>query len=129
MGFVTTQDVNERLGDDFAPEGDKAHLVLLANTWMRKKIGFIPDKIDPLLKYAACEIVKGIKAKAIYNGQEQLLKRKKVKGDTVESEREYQEGSTSISSYEQIATDIIDTLELKNPNGSSGGFTIRLIRT
>ncbi|MCG5256908.1 hypothetical protein [Acinetobacter pittii] len=128
MSFITIDDATSILGSDFAPDSDKARLVKLANAWMKKRIGFVPEPIDPLLKDAACEIVNGILAKVIYNGKEQLLKRKKVKADSVETEKEFQDGSEAISSYEQIAIDYIDSLDLKNPNSSFNGLSIPLIR-
>ncbi|KAB0455612.1 hypothetical protein [Acinetobacter baumannii] len=124
MSFITVDDANSILGSDFAPDSDKARLVKLANVWMKNRIGFIPDPIDPLLKDAACEIIKGI----LYNGKDQQLKRKKVKADSVESEKEYQDGSEAISSFEQIAIDFIDSLDLKDPNASFNGFGIPLYR-
>ncbi|EIB7122469.1 hypothetical protein ABFO97_12540 [Acinetobacter baumannii] len=128
MSFITVDDANSILGSDFAPDSDKARLVKLANVWMKKRIGFVPDPIDPLLKDAACEIIKGILAQVIYNGKDQQLKRKKVKADSVESEKEYQDGSEAISSFEQIAIDFIDSLDLKDPNASFNGFGIPLYR-
>ncbi|MFA3688931.1 hypothetical protein KWF13_16980 [Acinetobacter baumannii] len=128
MSFITVDDANSILGSDFAPNSDKARLVQLANVWMKKRIGFVPDPIDPLLKDASCEIIKGILAKEIYNGKDQQLKRKKVKADSVESEKEYQDGSEAISSFEQIAIDFIDSLDLKDPNASFNGFGIPLYR-
>lgn len=128
MSFITVDDANSILGSDFAPDSDKARLVKLANVWMKNRIGFVPDPIDPLLKDAAWEIIKGILAKVIYNGKEQQLKRKKVKADSVESEKEFQDGSEAISSFEQIAIDFIDSLDLKDPNASFNGFGIPLYR-
>lgn len=128
MSFITVDDANSILGSDFAPDSDKARLVQLANVWMKKRIGFVPDPIDPLLKDAASEIIKGILAKVIYNGKDQQLKRKKVKADSVESEKEYQDGSEAISSFEQIAIDFIDSLDLKDPNASFNGIGIPLYR-
>ncbi|WP_038342156.1 hypothetical protein [Acinetobacter sp. A47] len=128
MSFITVETAEEKLGKSFAPDGDKARLVLLANTWMKKEIGFIPKEIDEVLQVAACEIIQGIMAKAIYNGKEQQLKRKRIKGDTVESEKEYQDGSVAISKFEQIAKDLIDSLDLENPSGGFGGFGIELMR-
>ncbi|MFE1624957.1 hypothetical protein [Acinetobacter baumannii] len=128
MSFITVDDANSILGSDFAPDSDKARLVQLANVWMKNRIGFVPDPIDPLLKDASCEIIKGILAKEIYNGKDQQLKRKKVKADSVESEKEYQDGSEAISSFEQIAIDFIDSLDLKDPNASFNGFGIPLYR-
>ena len=99
MSFITVDDANSILGSDFAPDSDKARLVKLANVWMKNRIGFVPDPIDPLLK-----------------------------ADSVESEKEYQDGSEAISSFEQIAIDFIDSLDLKDPNASFNGFGIPLYR-
>ena len=124
MSFITQQEVVSILGADFAPDSDKARLILLSNTWMKNQIGFVPDLIHENLKLASCEIIKGILAKVIYNGQDQVLKRKKVKADSVESEKEFQDGSIAISSFEQIALAFIDSVDgLKPKSGFS--FEVR----
>ena len=124
MSFITQQDAETIVGLDFAPDGDKARLILLANTWMKNQIGFVPDPLHENLKLASCEIIKGILAKVIYNGQDQALKRKKVKADSVESEKEFQDGSIAISSFEQIALAFIDSVDgLKTKSGFS--FNVR----
>lgn len=115
MSFITQQDAETILGLDFAPDSDKARLILLSNTWMKNQIGFVPDPIHENLKLASCEIIKGILAKMIYNGQDQVLKRKKVKADSVESEKEFQDGSIAISSFEQIALAFIDSVDGLKP--------------
>lgn len=115
MSFITQQEAESILGVDFAPDSDKARLILLSNTWMKNQIGFVPDPIHENLKLASCEIIKGILAKMIYNGQDQVLKRKKVKADSVESEKEFQDGSIAISSFEQIALAFIDSVDGLKP--------------
>ncbi|ENX58163.1 MULTISPECIES: hypothetical protein [Acinetobacter] len=124
MTFITIADAETILGADFAPDGDKARLVLLANTWMKNEIGYVPDPVTDNLKLGSCEIIKGILANEIYSGKEQELKRKKVKADTVESEKEYQDGSYSLSSFEQIALALIEAEGLPKHKF----FTIPLIR-
>lgn len=124
MSFITQQEAESILGADFAPDSDKARLILLSNTWMKNQIGFVPDPIHENLKLASCEIIKGILAKVVYNGQDQVLKRKKVKADSVESEKEFQDGSIAISSFEQIALAFIDSVDgLKPKSGFS--FEVR----
>ncbi|MGR3977572.1 hypothetical protein FW754_07795 [Acinetobacter sp. 1207_04] len=115
MSFITQQEAESILGVDFAPDSDKARLILLSNTWMKNQIGFVPDPIHENLKLASCEIIKGILAKVIYNGQDQVLKRKKVKADSVESEKEFQDGSVALSSFEQIALAFIDSVDGLKP--------------
>ncbi|MFW2082261.1 hypothetical protein ACNPQK_14945 [Acinetobacter guillouiae] len=123
MSFITVEDANRILGSDFAPEGDKARLILLANTWMKNEIGFVPDPIDPLLQDAACEIVKGIKAGVIYAGTSRQTTSERVKADSVEVEESFVEGSREISEFEQIAKAFIYSLDLKPK-----GFTFKVYR-
>lgn len=123
MSFITIDDANRILGSDFAPEGDKARLILLANTWMKNEIGFVPDPIDPLLQDAACEIVKGIKAGVIYSGVSRQTTSERIKADTVEVEESFVEGSREISEFEQIAKAFINSLDLKPK-----GFTFKVYR-
>lgn len=124
MTFITIADAETILGADFAPDGDKDRLVLLANIWMKNQIGYVPEPVTDNLKSAACEIIKGIQAGKIYNGKDQDLKRKKVKAGTVESEKEYQDGSVSLSSFEQIALALIEAEKLPK----NKFFTIPLVR-
>lgn len=123
MSFITIEDANRILGSDFAPEGDKARLILLANTWMKNEIGFVPDPIDPLLQDAACEIVKGIKSGVIYSGVSRQTTSERVKADSVEVEESFVEGSREISEFEQIAKAFINSLDLKPK-----GFTFKVYR-
>jgi len=123
MSFITIEDANRILGSDFVPEGDKARLILLANTWMKNKIGFVPDPIDSLLQDAACEIVKGIKTGVIYSGVSRQTTSERVKADSVEVEESFVEGSREISEFEQIAKAFIISLDLKPK-----GFTFKVYR-
>lgn len=123
MSFITIEDANRILGSDFAPEGDKARLILLANTWMKNEIGFVPDPIDPLLQDAACEIVKGIIAGVIYSGVSRQTTSERVKAESVEVEESFVEGSREISEFEQIAKAFINSLDLKPK-----GFTFKVYR-
>ena len=123
MSFITIEDANRILGSDFVPEGDKARLILLANTWMKNEIGFVPDPIDSLLQDAACEIVKGIKSGVIYSGISRQTTSERVKADSVEVEESFVEGSRDISEFEQIAKAFINSLDLKPK-----GFTFKVYR-
>ena len=123
MSFITIAEAESILGADFADDGDKARLIKLANTWMRNEVGFVPDPIDPLLKDAACEIIKGIKAGVIYAGIARQTTSESVKADTVQVSETFAEGSREISEYEQIAKALIDSLNLK-----SKGFTFEVYR-
>lgn len=116
MSFITQEQAEQILGADFAPAGDKARLIRLANVWMKNEIGYIPDEITEELKDAACEIIKGILAKVIYAGIARQTTSESVKADTVQVSETFAEGSVEISEYEQIAKALIDSLDLK-PKG------------
>lgn len=124
MSFITQEQAEQILGAEFANASDKARLILLSNTWMKKVVGFVPDEIADELKIAACEIIKGIQSGDLYSGIERQTKRERVKAE-VEVEEEFIEGSVAISQYEQIARDLIDSLDLVNPNSVLGfGFEV-----
>ena len=116
MSFITQEQAEQILGVDFAPVGDKARLIKLANTWMRNEVGYVPDPIDSLLIDAACEIIKGIIAGVIYAGIARQTTSESVKADTVQVTESFAEGSVEISEFEQIAFAFIDSLNLK-PKG------------
>lgn len=120
MSFITVAEAESILGAGFAPDGDKARLIQLANVWMKNEVGAVPDPIDPLLKDAACEIIKGIIAKVIYAGIARQTTSESVKADTVQVTESFAEGSVEISEYEQIAKAYIDSLDLK-PKGFTFG--------
>lgn len=116
MSFITQEQAEQILGVDFAPAGDKARLILLANTWMKNEVGYVPDPIDSILLDAACEIIKGIIAGVIYAGIARQTTSESVKADTVQVSETYAEGSVEISEFEQIARAYIASLDLK-PKG------------
>lgn len=128
MSFITQEQAEQILGEEFAQASDKARLILLANTWMKNKVGFVPDVIDENLVIASSEIIKGILAKVIYSGVERLTTSESVKADSVQITENFAEGSRAISEYEQIATGLIDSLDLVNPN-SVMGFGFEVFRT
>ena len=123
MSFITQEQAEQILGADFAPAGDKARLIKLANTWMRNEVGYVPDPIDPLLKDAACEIIKGIIAGVIYAGITRQSTSESVKADTVQVSETFAEGSVEVSEFEQIARAYISSLDLKPK-----GFTFKVYR-
>lgn len=123
MSFITQEQAEQILGVDFAPAGDKARLIKLANTWMRNEVGFVPDEIDPVLKDAACEIIKGVIAGVIYAGIARQTTSESVKADTVQITESFAEGSVEVSEFEQIARAFIGSLDLK-----SKGFGFEVFR-
>ena len=123
MSFITQEQAEQILGADFAPAGDKARLILLANTWMKNEVGFTPNLVDNLLKQAACEIIKGIKAGVIYSGIARQTISESVKADSVQVSESFSEHSREISEYEQIAKAMIESAREKPI-----GFSFRVYR-
>lgn len=111
MSFITEQEAIERVaGFDALSASDKADYLEKSEAYLlaRNVKPFEDTTIVPkALKSASFEVIKGIMKGELYQGQEQVLKRKKVKADTVETEKEYQDGSVKLSATEQYILDLI----------------------
>ena len=123
MSFISLEEAEQILGADFAPAGDKARLILLANTWMKNEVGYVPEVVVDELKTASCEIIKGIKAGVIYAGIARQTISESVKADSVQVSETFAEGSREISEYEQIAKAMIESVREKPI-----GFSFRVYR-
>ncbi|MCH2000370.1 hypothetical protein [Acinetobacter seifertii] len=110
MSFITEQEAIERVAgfnalsdSDKADYLEKSEAYLLArNVKPYEDVSLVPKS----LKTASFEVIKGIMKGELYQGQEQALKRKKVKAE-VESEKEYQDGSVKLNATEQYILDLI----------------------
>lgn len=110
MSFITEQEAIERVAgfnalsdSDKADYLEKSEAYLLArNVKPYEDVTLVPK----VLKTASFEVIKGIMKGELYQGQEQALKRKKVKAE-VESEKEYQDGSVKLNATEQYILDLI----------------------
>ncbi|KRI61192.1 hypothetical protein APC62_09820 [Acinetobacter pittii] len=111
MSFITEQEAIERVaGFDALSASDKADYLEKSEAYLlaRNVKPYEDTTIVPkALKSASFEVIKGIMKGELYQGQEQVLKRKKVKADTVETEKEYQDGSVKLSATEQYILDLI----------------------
>lgn len=111
MSFITEQEAIEHVqGFAALSNSDKANYLQKAETYLiARNVKPYDDvtKVPKALKTASYEIIKGIMKGELYQGQEQALKRKKVKADTVESEKEYQDGSVKLNAIEQYILDLI----------------------
>jgi len=111
MSFITEQEAIEHVvGFDALSDSDKADYLQMSEAYLLARnvkpyedVATVPQP----LKTASYQIIKGIMKGEIYQGQEQALKRKKVKADTVETEKEYQDGSVKLSAIEQFILDLI----------------------
>lgn len=116
MSFISIDDANNILGTSFAPDSDKARLVLLANTWMKNQIGFEPKIISDNLKVAASEIIKGVLSGDLYSGQAEKVLSKTVSAQTGTSvAKTFAENSRKVSKFEQIALALIDAEQIRKP--------------
>lgn len=111
MSFITEQEAIERVaGFDALSASDKADYLEKSEAYLlaRNVKPYEDTTIVPkALKSASFEVIKGIMKGELYQGQEQALKRKKVKADTVETEKEYHDGSVKLSATEQYILDLI----------------------
>lgn len=110
MSFITEQEVIEHVqGFDALSASDKADYLQKAEAYLiARNVKPYDDvtQVPKALKTASYEIVKGIMKGELYQGQEQALKRKRVKAE-VESEKEYQDGSIKLNATEQYILDLI----------------------
>ncbi|WP_127491120.1 hypothetical protein [Acinetobacter calcoaceticus] len=110
MSFITEQEAIERVaGFDALSEGDKADYLEKSEAYLlARNVKSYEDitTVPKALKTASYEVIKGIMKGDLYQGQEQALKRKRVKAE-VESEKEYQDGSVKLSAIEQFILDLI----------------------
>ncbi|MDQ9890066.1 hypothetical protein [Acinetobacter pittii] len=110
MSFITEQEAIERVAGFAAlSEGDKADYLEKSEAYLlARNVKPYEDitNVPKALKTASYEVIKGIMKGQIYQGQEQALKRKRVKAE-VESEKEYQDGSVKLNATEQYILDLI----------------------
>ncbi|WP_445403643.1 hypothetical protein [Acinetobacter vivianii] len=110
MSFITEQEAIEHVqGFDALSASDKADYLQKAEAYLiARNVKPYEDvtQVPKALKTASYEIIKGIMKGELYQGQEQALKRKRVKAE-VESEKEYQDGSVKLNATEQYILDLI----------------------
>jgi hypothetical protein len=111
MSYITEQEALDNV-TEFASQtaSDKARLLAQSEAYLRaRNVKEYKDSADvpQPLKLACYEVIKGVLSNELYQGQSQALKRERVKGDTVETEEEFQDGSTAINATEQYINDLI----------------------
>lgn len=112
MSFVTESEVEQALGDTWTnqSESDKAQLLKKSRAYLIARNVKDYENVEDVpkdLKDASFEIIKGIIDKKLYIDKDPELKSKRVKADSVESEKVYQDGSKSINAVEQFIWDLI----------------------
>lgn len=95
--YITVADVDQILGVGWEGSGDKALAVEQANAYLNtltfKAWETQPDSVTR----AGAELAKEAAAGRLYEDSEGALKRKRVRADAVESEKEYQDGAQARS--------------------------------
>lgn len=112
MSFVTESEVEQALRDTWTnqSESEKTQLLKKSRAYLLARNVKDYENVDDVpqdLKDASFEIIKGIINKKLYIDKDQELKSKRVKADSVESEKVYQDGSKSINATEQYILDLI----------------------
>lgn len=111
MSFITQVEAEQHVdGFSALSESDKALHIKKSTAYLiaRNVRPFDdPSDVPEPLKDASYEIIKGIMAGELYANKDPALKRKKVKADSVESEKEYLDGSIAITATELFIADLI----------------------
>ncbi len=121
--YITTADVDTTLGAGWEGTGDKDRAVLEANAWMTARGVVAGDPVEDDIVMAGSLLAQEAANGRLYADSEGALKRKRVKADTVESEKEYQDGSRATSGALSLIYDLLGPFI---PAGSSGNqFAVR----
>lgn len=120
--YITKSDVDDLLGADWEGSGDATRAVLEANVWMTARGVIASDPVEEDIKQAGAYLAQAAAEGSLYNDRAPALKRKRVKGDTVESEREYQDGATGSSGIMRLVLDLL------RPYLSAGGGSTFAVR-
>lgn len=95
--YITVAQVDQLLGTGWEGSGDKSLAVEQANAYLNT-LAFKAWEAQPdSVTRAGAELAKEAAAGRLYEDSEGALKRKRVKADTVESEKEYQDGAQARS--------------------------------
>lgn len=114
MQYVTVQDVDDALGSDWASEDEKARYIAMANAYITSHRVSITEPVPDDVVLAGVELAKAASSDELYSQKtEGLLTKKRVKADTVESEKQYADVSyfgayAGLPSGVQFALAILD---------------------
>lgn len=100
--YVTVADVDAALGPDWADAGEKDEAVLQANAYLNTLTFKAWDTQPDAVTTAGVYLAKDAAAGNLFADTDGELKRKYVKAEGVESEKEYQDGSVARSGTMQL---------------------------
>jgi hypothetical protein len=105
--YITKADVDSILGTGWEGTGDADRAVLEANAWMTAKGVRASDPVEADIKQAGAYLAQEAASGQLYGDRTQALKRKRVKADTVESETEYQDFTSTSSGVMRLVLDLL----------------------
>ena len=93
--YVTAQQVDDQLGASWAVEADKARFVAMANAYLSAQRIRLPDPVPDDIIMAGAELAAAAADGQLYAQRtEGVMTQKRVKSDTVESEKRYSDVTT-----------------------------------
>lgn len=120
--YITVGDVDATLPPGWEGDGDKDRAVLEANTWLTSRGVASPTPTPDAVIQAGAALAKAAASGELYGDVEPALKRKRVKADTVESEKEWQDGAKARPGYLALVADL---LRPYLPSGGGSTFAVR----
>ena len=120
--YITVQDVDALLPMGWQGSGDKDVAVMQANTWLTARGVIAGNPIEDDILQAGALLAREAAQDKLYSDSEGAIKRKRVKADTVESEKEYMDGSKPVSG---ILSLVMDLLKPFLPKGGGSNFKVK----
>lgn len=106
--YITVAEVDAALPSGWEGAGDKDIAVLQANTYLNRLTFKAWDAQPDAITRAGVELAREAANNRLFVDSEGVITRKKVKADTVESEKEYQEGIAPRSGALQFVDALIE---------------------
>lgn len=100
--YVTVSDVDALLPPDWAGDGDPEQAVYMANAYLNTLHFRSWDEQPEAVTRAGAELAREAANERLYADSEGVVKREKVKADTVEVDTEFAEGSVARSGAMQF---------------------------
>lgn len=105
--YITVADVDALLPAGWEGDGDKTRAVLEANAWLSARGVMASDPVEDDIKQAGAYLAQDAAAGNLYGDRDPALKSKRVKADTVESEKQYQDGAAASSGTLRLVNDLL----------------------
>lgn len=105
--YITVADVNTELGPGWEGAGDADRAVLEANVYMTQLGVVADDPVEADIITAGSLLAQMAAEGTLYADTVQKVQRKRVKAGTVESEKEYAEGSFGTSGELRFIRDLL----------------------